>query len=83
MNIKVISLLFTMASLSFDNLSSEHFGFWFPIKLKLTSSTIHYKSGMGKTAVFTLATLQQLEVDEGLSRDLALCHTRELAFQIG
>ena len=40
------------------------------------------KSGMGKTAVFVLATLQQLEVDEGLSRVLVLCHTRELAFQI-
>ena len=40
------------------------------------------KSGMGKTAVFVLATLQQLEVNEGLSRVLVLCHTRELAFQI-
>ena len=38
---------------------------------------------MGKTAVFALAPLQQLEVDEGLSRVSALCHTRKLAFQIG
>ncbi|PAA71434.1 hypothetical protein BOX15_Mlig012954g2, partial [Macrostomum lignano] len=41
------------------------------------------KSGMGKTAVFVLATLQQLEsVDEAEPRVLVLCHTRELAFQI-
>ena len=40
------------------------------------------KSGMGKTAVFVLATLQQLDLDEKLSRVLVLCHTRELAFQI-
>ncbi len=42
------------------------------------------KSGMGKTAVFVLATLQQLE-SENLAADPAviiLCHTRELAFQI-
>ena len=40
------------------------------------------KSGMSKTSVFVLETLQQLDVDEGLSRVLVLCHTRELAFQI-
>ncbi|XP_064649077.1 spliceosome RNA helicase DDX39B [Lineus longissimus] len=40
------------------------------------------KSGMGKTAVFVLATLQQLEVVEGQVSVLVLCHTRELAFQI-
>lgn len=40
------------------------------------------KSGMGKTAVFVLATLQQLEpVDKQISV-LVMCHTRELAFQI-
>jgi ATP-dependent RNA helicase UAP56/SUB2 len=41
------------------------------------------KSGMGKTAVFVLATLQQLE--PAASADPAvviLCHTRELAYQI-
>ena len=42
------------------------------------------KSGMGKTAVFVLATLQQLDLT--LASDgpqvLVLCHTRELAFQI-
>ena len=71
-----------LASLSFDNLSSEHFvGFWLPIKLKLTPSTIHYKSGMGKNAVFVLETLQQLNVYESLSRVLVSCHTKELAFQ--
>jgi len=40
------------------------------------------KSGMGKTAVFVLATLQQLEPTEGQVSVLVMCHTRELAFQI-
>jgi len=40
------------------------------------------KSGMGKTAVFVLATLQQLEPVDGQVAVLVLCHTRELAFQI-
>jgi len=45
------------------------------------------KSGMGKTAVFVLATLHQLSVDafpvgENQVSVLVLCHTRELAFQI-
>jgi len=41
------------------------------------------KSGMGKTAVFVLATLQQLEPVDGQVSVLVMCHTRELAFQIG
>ncbi|KAK7064662.1 histidine kinase [Favolaschia claudopus] len=40
------------------------------------------KSGHGKTAVFVLATLQQLEPVNGEVSVLVLCHTRELAFQI-
>merc|ERR1711931_361395 len=40
------------------------------------------KSGMGKTAVFVLATLQQLEAVDGQVSVIVLCHTRELAFQI-
>jgi len=45
------------------------------------------KSGMGKTAVFVLATLHQLNTEafapeENQVRVLVLCHTRELAFQI-
>jgi ATP-dependent RNA helicase UAP56/SUB2 len=41
------------------------------------------KSGMGKTAVFVLTVLQQLQVDNGGKIDsLVLCHTRELAYQI-
>jgi ATP-dependent RNA helicase UAP56/SUB2 len=46
------------------------------------------KSGMGKTAVFVLASLQQLSsvttTDEATRgpRVLVLCHTRELAYQI-
>jgi len=42
------------------------------------------KSGMGKTAVFVLAVLQQLDVslDKGSVQCLVLCHARELAYQI-
>lgn len=40
------------------------------------------KSGMGKTAVFVLTTLQQLDDDAKPLSVLVLCHTRELAFQI-
>ena len=40
------------------------------------------KSGMGKTAVFVLAVLQQLEPVPAEIGALILCHTRELAFQI-
>lgn len=40
------------------------------------------KSGMGKTAVFVLATLHQLEPTPGEVSVLVMCHTRELAFQI-
>jgi ATP-dependent RNA helicase UAP56/SUB2 len=41
------------------------------------------KSGMGKTAVFVLTTLNQLVPKDGECSVLVLCHTRELAFQIG
>jgi superfamily II DNA/RNA helicase len=37
---------------------------------------------MGKTAVFVLATLQQLDIVDGQCSVLVMCHTRELAFQI-
>ncbi|XP_047965747.1 DEAD-box ATP-dependent RNA helicase 15-like [Salvia hispanica] len=40
------------------------------------------KSGMGKTAVFVLSTLQQIEPIAGQVAALVLCHTRELAYQI-
>lgn len=40
------------------------------------------KSGMGKTAVFTLAVLQQIEPVDGEVSCIILGHTRELAFQI-
>jgi len=39
------------------------------------------KSGMGKTAVFVIAVLQQLEPTDEIGA-LVLCHTRELAYQI-
>ena len=40
------------------------------------------KSGMGKTAVFVLSILQQLEPKAGEVSALVLCHTRELAYQV-
>jgi len=40
------------------------------------------KSGMGKTAVFVLAVLQQLDPVPNQVSCLVLCHIRELAFQI-
>lgn len=39
-------------------------------------------SGMGKTAVFVLASLQQLDDSPAPASVLVLCHTRELAYQI-
>ena len=38
---------------------------------------------MGKTAVFVLTTLNQVAVKEGEVAVIVLCHTRELAYQIG
>ncbi|GJM89925.1 hypothetical protein PR202_ga06154 [Eleusine coracana subsp. coracana] len=40
------------------------------------------KSGMGKTAVFVLSSLQQIDPVAGQVAALVLCHTRELAYQI-
>jgi ATP-dependent RNA helicase UAP56/SUB2 len=40
------------------------------------------KSGLGKTAVFVLATLQQIEPVDGEVSVVVMCHTRELAYQI-
>jgi len=40
------------------------------------------RSGMGKTAVFVLTTLNQIQLKEEV-QVLVLCHTRELAYQIG
>ena len=36
------------------------------------------KSGMGKTAVFVLSSLHQLEAKEDSVGALVLCHTREV-----
>lgn len=45
---------------------------------------VQAKSGMGKTAVFVIATLQQIETEptETTVDTLVLCHARELAYQI-
>ena len=41
------------------------------------------RSGMGKTAVFVLSTLNQLQPKDKQVSVIVLCHTREMAFQIG
>merc|ERR1711979_2407 len=40
------------------------------------------KSGMGKTAVFVLVCLQQIDATEKAVKVMVICHTRELAYQI-
>eukprot|EP00931_Biecheleriopsis_adriatica_P050970 TRINITY_DN2952_c0_g1_i1.p1 TRINITY_DN2952_c0_g1~~TRINITY_DN2952_c0_g1_i1.p1 ORF type:complete len:435 (-),score=121.80 TRINITY_DN2952_c0_g1_i1:31-1335(-) len=40
------------------------------------------KSGMGKTAVFVMACLQNIDISKSEVKVLVLCHTRELAYQI-
>lgn len=40
------------------------------------------KSGMGKTAVFVLSILHQIEPVSGQIAGLVLCHTRELTYQV-
>merc|ERR1711957_420343 len=40
------------------------------------------KSGMGKTAVFVLACLQQIDATDKAVKVMVVCHTRELAYQI-
>jgi len=40
------------------------------------------KSGMGKTAVFVLACLQQIDTSDKTVKVVVICHTRELAYQI-
>ena len=40
------------------------------------------KSGMGKTAVFVITVLQQLDPTPNEVGAVILCHTRELAYQI-
>ena len=37
---------------------------------------------MGKTAVFTISVLQQIELEDGKVSAMILCHTRELAYQV-
>lgn len=57
-----------------------------PFAMVGTDMIVQAKSGMGKTAVFVISTLQQIEVDtenenQGVDT-LVLCHARELAYQI-
>ncbi|KAK0924492.1 Suppressor of the cold-sensitive snRNP biogenesis mutant brr1-1 [Friedmanniomyces endolithicus] len=47
-----------------------------------TDALCQAKSGLGKTAVFVISTLQQVDVVPGEASVLVMCHTRELAFQI-
>lgn len=65
---------------SFDSLVVQHE--CIPQALLGMDIICQAKSGMGKTAVFVLATLHQLVPVSGQVSVLVLCHTRELAFQI-
>jgi len=53
-----------------------------PQALMGTDIICQAKPGMGKTAVFVLATLHQLVPVKDQIDTLVLCHTRELAYQI-
>lgn len=57
-----------------------------PFAMVGTDMIVQAKSGMGKTAVFVMSTLQQIEIDETATEKkvdtLVLCHARELAYQI-
>jgi superfamily II DNA/RNA helicase len=53
-----------------------------PQAIQQTDVICQAKSGMGKTAVFVLSTLQQIEPVDGEVHVLVMCHTRELALQI-
>lgn len=57
-----------------------------PFAMVGTDMIVQAKSGMGKTAVFVISTLQQIEVDPEVKNEkidtLVLCHARELAYQI-
>ncbi|BEI80404.1 hypothetical protein CcaverHIS002_0109330 [Cutaneotrichosporon cavernicola] len=54
----------------------------FPQAILGTDVLCQAKSGMGKTAVFVLASLQQIEPVDGEVSIIVMCHTRELAYQI-
>lgn len=47
-----------------------------------TDAICHAKSGMGKTDVFVLATVQQIDPKDSQVDTVVLVRTRELAFQI-
>ena len=47
-----------------------------------TDLLVQAKSGLGKTAIFVLSTLQLIDPIEGETAILVMCHTRELAHQI-
>jgi ATP-dependent RNA helicase UAP56/SUB2 len=53
-----------------------------PVAKTGTDMIVQAKSGMGKTAVFVLAVLQQLNPAERQVDTVVVCHTRELAYQI-
>ncbi|MES1921215.1 hypothetical protein MHBO_002778 [Bonamia ostreae] len=53
-----------------------------PVSAFGTDLICQAKSGMGKTAVFVLSVLQQIDPNAKELDTLVLCHCRELAFQI-
>jgi len=53
-----------------------------PLALMGSDVICQAQSGMGKTAVFVLSVLQQIDPEEPHVQCVVLCHTRELAYQI-
>lgn len=49
--------------------------------IKFSDLILEAKSGTGKTAVFTIIALEQLELDKGL-QSVILAPTREIAAQV-
>jgi hypothetical protein len=77
---QIPTLFFSFLSLNVHELAVQHE--CIPQAVLGMDIICQAKSGMGKTAVFVLATLHQLQPVEGEVHVLVLCHTRELAFQI-
>lgn len=68
------------ASISFGSTSVQHE--CIPQAILGMDVICQAKSGMGKTAVFVLSSLQQIDPVAGQVAALVLCHTRELAYQV-
>jgi superfamily II DNA/RNA helicase len=74
-------VLRTIAEAGFEH-PSEVQSYCIPRALEGKDLICQAKSGMGKTAVFVLSVLQQMDKEPDSVTALILCHTKELAYQI-